>query len=135
MSDYMIVLPRTLPGPSTPGKWANIWAAQVSVVERFIKENSDKLQKWQQAQESQMAPESVEPRATGSKRPALVWYNPYGGMKLAHLHYAGDIYVLTESQWADFSKSVMMSFTDKLRSAGKVTFDQVMNISEAVAGL
>ena len=40
-----------------------------------------------------------------------------------------------ESQWAEFSKTVMASFSEKLRVAGKVTLDQVINISEAAAEL
>jgi hypothetical protein len=135
MSDYMIALPKTLPGPYTPGKWANIWAAELPVVEKFVRENMDKLQKWQQAAEIPIAQAEVVARVTGPTRTTLLWHNPYGGMKLPHVHYAGDMYVLTESQWTELSKSVMGNIADKLRGAGRVPFDQVMGLSELSAGL
>lgn len=52
---------------------------------------------------------------------------------MPHLHYAGEMYVLTESQWAEFSKNVMAGFTDKLRKTERVTFNQLMGVSEACA--
>jgi len=65
----------------------------------------------------------------------FVWYNPYGGMKMPHIHYAGEVYVLTEPQWAVFSKSVMEAFANKLHSAQRVTFDQVVGLAEGFAEL
>ena len=52
-----------------------------------------------------------------------------------HLHYAGEIYLLNEAQWASFSKSAMKSLTEKLGKAQKVSFEDVMQVSEApIAG-
>jgi hypothetical protein len=56
-------------------------------------------------------------------------------MRMPHLHYAGEIYILNESQWADFSKSAVAALGEKLGRAQKVAFENVMQLSEGMAGM
>jgi len=58
-----------------------------------------------------------------------------GGIKIAHLHFKGDIYLLNESQWKNFSVGVVREFQNKLAKVNTVSFEQVMEISEAVDGI
>jgi hypothetical protein len=60
---------------------------------------------------------------------------PWGGWPIAHLHYAGEMYLLNKSQWGEFSRKVMAGFAEKLRTTEKVTFNQLMDVSAAVAEL
>jgi hypothetical protein len=58
-----------------------------------------------------------------------------GGLKCPHLHFKGDIFLLTESQWKDFSSSAIKQFQERLSRAKSVTFDQLMQLSEATADI
>jgi hypothetical protein len=52
-------------------------------------------------------------------------------MKLPHLHYGDNIYLLSDRQWADFSSKVLTEIKAKLGATQKVTFEQ---LAEAAAG-
>jgi hypothetical protein len=58
-----------------------------------------------------------------------------GGMRIAHIHVGDDIYLVNKQQWGTFTKRVMTDLSEKLGSAGNVSFDQVMNVAQAVNGL
>lgn len=55
-----------------------------------------------------------------------------GGIRIAHLHHAGQVYILNERQWADFSGKVMQGLTAKLGKVQKVGFEQLMEVADAV---
>ena len=75
----------------------------------------------------------VAPRMKTATRPPIVWDGgKFGGMRTPHLHHAGDLYMLTEKQWVDFSGQILGKLKEKLDGAQKVTFDQLMVISDAV---
>lgn len=46
-----------------------------------------------------------------------------------------NIFLLNESQWKNFSVSVIRDFQNKLANVKTVGFEQVMEISEAVDGI
>jgi hypothetical protein len=56
-----------------------------------------------------------------------------GGIRAAHVHYKGSIYMLNDAQWKRFSTLVVNDFKTKLEAAGAIGFDQVLDISEAAA--
>lgn len=63
-------------------------------------------------------------------------YPPFpGGLKCAHLHFRGDLYLLTDKQWKEFSGAVVKDFQDKLGAVKTVAFDQLIGLSEAISGL
>jgi hypothetical protein len=61
------------------------------------------------------------------------WWWKYGGMRAAHLHYAGEVYVLDEAQWKKFSTTVMADFATKLTKAKNISFSELVNLSDAVS--
>jgi hypothetical protein len=58
-----------------------------------------------------------------------------GGIRIAHMHYRGDIYLLDEKQWADFSGRIIKDFQSKLSKVSAVSFEQAMELSDAVDSL
>lgn len=64
------------------------------------------------------------------------WPFPFpGGMKYPHLHYKDDIFVLEADQWKAFSHQVMEEMREKLVEAGRVSYDELMNITESLGHL
>ena len=51
------------------------------------------------------------------------------------MHFRRDIYLLNERQWKDFSVKVIKDFQAKLSRVNTVSFEQEMEISEAVDSL
>ncbi len=58
-----------------------------------------------------------------------------GGLKCAHLHCRGDVFLLTDVQWREFSGAVIKDFQTKLDAVETVGFDQLMELSKAIGGL
>jgi len=58
-----------------------------------------------------------------------------GGLRFPHLHLKMDIYRLTEKQWQDFSGTALKNLRKKLDKAQTVSFEQVMELSEAIESL
>jgi hypothetical protein len=72
---------------------------------------------------------------TRAKAAATEIYDIRGGMKAAHVHYKGAIYMLNDAQWKRFTTLVVNDFKAKLDAAGTIGFEQVMDISEAAVSL
>lgn len=116
------------------GRW-DFWMSQVAVVGRYVDAHAKELTRAHMAVQGPVA-QAAEPaaRAATAAR-AVIWDPTRGGMRMPHLHYAGEIYILNENQWADFSKSAMSALAEKLGKAQRVTFENVMQVSEAMAGM
>ena len=113
------------------------WLTQLETVGSFIKENALKPLDAQHLGAVAPGPslEAVAHAGTPITQTLLVWDSRYGGWPMPHLHYAGEMYRLTEAQWGQFSNKVMAGFAEKLRKAQKVTFNQLMDVSGAVLEL
>lgn len=61
--------------------------------------------------------------------------NIRGGLKIPHLHFEDKIYLLNDQQWKEFSGKVIQQVQDKLSKAQTVSFEQLMEVSEAVSVL
>lgn len=126
MSDYeMLVL-------KNGGRW-DFWVSQLAVVGRYVDAHAKELTKVQVAHQSPIAV-AAETGTRAAGRP-IIWDPTRGGMRMPHLHYAGEIFILNEGQWAEFSKSAVSALTEKMGKAQKVTFESVMELSEAMAGI
>ena len=82
-------------------------------------------------------PVPVGPRVA-EKLPTTVVLPPRpfpGGLKAAHLHFNGDIYLLTDDQWKKFSAGALATLKEKLNKASTVSFEPLMELSEAINGL
>jgi hypothetical protein len=64
-----------------------------------------------------------------------LWWWKNGGMKMAHVHYAGEVYALNNAQWEQFSSSILKDFSKKLVSAKSISFNEFADVAEAVAGI
>ena len=111
------------------GRW-DFWVSHVEIIERYVKETIKELiQIRTPATQILVAPEARP--AAPSK--AILWDPTRGGMRMPHLHYAGEIYLLNEAQWANFSKIATKSLAERLAKVQKVGFEEVMQVSEALA--
>ena len=58
-----------------------------------------------------------------------------GGIRVPHVHYEENVYLLTDKQWNAFSQKVIKNFQDKLSNAKGVNFEQLMKLSEAMGDI
>ena len=122
------------------GRW-DIWATQLPAIARFVDLHAKDLVKVQVAGQAPVAiAQSAAVGAgveTSKSRAAeiLIWDPRFGGMKMPHLHYKGEIFALNSAQWAEFSKTAVTSLADKLGKAQNVTFENLMDVSRAIAGI
>jgi hypothetical protein len=126
MSDYeMLVL-------KNGGRW-DFWVSQVATIGRYVDAHAKELTKVQGALHSTAA--AAPEAATRASSRTIMWDPTRGGMRMPHLHYAGEIFILNEGQWAEFSKSAVSALAEKMGKAQKVTFESVMQVSDAIAGM
>lgn len=117
------------------GRPADLWLQHSRIVERFIKEA--KLtpvdQKFLVTKLEVLAgqPQAVA-TATATARGKLLPIDIRGGIRIAHLHFRNDIYLLDAAQWKAFSGKVIGEFSAKLSKASTVSFDQLLDLSDAV---
>lgn len=114
----------------------DFWYANVDIVGSFIKENSLKPIDARQMPIAGPAFASGSESELRSTEAARLWPGGLaGGIRFPHLHHAGQFYVLDERHWAEFSKKVMSSVSEKLSKAQKVSFDQLMDVADAAQAM
>jgi len=62
----------------------------------------------------------------------ILWY---GGNKAFHLHYKGDIFLLSQDQWNKFTQPILESFQRKLNAKNTVSFENMLNLSDVMSGM
>lgn len=62
-------------------------------------------------------------------------YSIWGGMKIPHLHYNGQVFMLDQKQWAAFSRVMLTKIREKLADTKEVSFDELMELSSVVGNL
>ena len=79
----------------------------------------------------------LQPYAAAAARNKAVMYDPdiRGGIRMAHLHAKGNIYLVEEKAWNEFSGRVLRDFRAKLETAQSVNFEQLMDIGDAIEGV
>lgn len=55
-----------------------------------------------------------------------------GGIRAAHLHYKGEVYMLTNKQWNDFSNRMVGELRERLSNARDIGFQQLTQLAEAM---
>lgn len=59
-----------------------------------------------------------------------------GGMRAPHLHFKDKVYLLTQKQWDQFlEEQIFPEFQKNLSKVKAVSFNQVMQLSDAVVGI
>lgn len=119
------------------GRPAPIWLELGPLVQEFVKKN--KLQPIPQEElfASDFAAMEMQEGAarTGSKEAIIPRRDFPGGLRFAHLHVARDIFRVDQRAWKEFSARALDVFRQKLASAESVTFDQIVELSEATSTL
>lgn len=110
------------------GMPANFWTIQANAVERFIKAN--KIQPV--AQETLQMRSIADVPGMAREIADVPWWWKYGGMRVSHLHYAGELYLLNREQWKAFSGEIVKDFSAKLAEANSINFGQLMEISDVM---
>ncbi|GAB4535660.1 MAG: hypothetical protein Fur0020_03140 [Thermodesulfovibrionia bacterium] len=114
------------------GMPAPFWLKNIKMIEEVIRKQ--KLEPV--PAESLMAEGPLAPMAGEQEKAIRIWPRPIpGGIRIPHLHFRGDVYILNESQWKEFAGKVVKDFQAKLSKVNTVSFEQVMEISEAVDSL
>ncbi len=129
------------------GRW-DIWAAELHSVEKFIRSNDlqplDSLTAaaytYREDNAAIRAPAIQPPVNLMEKRgmSMSIWEEYQGingGMRVPHLHFRGEIYMLNNEQWKEFSRGMLEQLSSKLGKANAVSFDQLMDVSESVNAL
>lgn len=82
-----------------------------------------------------MAALAAAPEA-GKKALRWPWPIPFpGGIRIPHLHFDRDIYLVEPKQWREFSQSVVKDIQQRLTDTAEVNFEQTLQLGEAAAGL
>jgi hypothetical protein len=110
------------------GRW-EFWVNQINVIEQFMKSAAGK----ELTQVNVATHSAVKQEMKAASGKAILWDPTRGGMRMPHLHYAGEIFLLNEKQWEDFSKLAMQALTEKMGKMQKVTFEKVMQIAEGMS--
>jgi hypothetical protein len=110
------------------GGLRDFWLTNAEQVGKFI--DSNKLKPISQ--------ESMEMRTAGTEKATegsmlLQWWWKAGGIRVAHLHFEGNIYLLNANQWKAFSSTIIKEFGRKLSEAGTVNYGNLMNIADAMS--
>jgi hypothetical protein len=96
------------------GNWA-YWAKNAKLVGEFIKANA-------------IAAATIGPVA-GRKEVAaeyLIDLGIKGGIRVAHLHFKDQIYLLNDEQWAKFSAGIIANAKTRLAKVNTVSFEEGM---------
>ena len=107
------------------GKWAYM-VKNRRLIGEFIQANAIK-------------PAVIAPIATGAApgRKALLDLGIRGGIRAAHLHFSGKIYMLNAEQWAKFSGAIIADCKAKLAKVKEVSFEEGMllgNLGQTLGG-
>jgi hypothetical protein len=113
------------------GKPADIWVRQVELIEQIIRTNQLKPVAEAGLGLGVMAVEAGREMPAALLRPGDL----RGGMRGPHVHFAGEVYLLNEAQWREFTRTVMKGYQSKLTAAKAVGFEQMLEISNAMESL
>ncbi|MGD8913638.1 MAG: hypothetical protein PVI97_17430 [Candidatus Thiodiazotropha sp.] len=129
------------------GRWS-IWATELQVIEKFIRKNElqplDKITAAayiDREDNPAMLGPAIQPSVNLMDKRGIsisTWeefHSIYGGMRVPHLHFRGEIYMLNNDQWNEFSHRMLKQFSVKLDTANAVSFDQLMDVSESVTAM
>lgn len=114
---------------------SDFWVLEAARIKEFVQQ-----MKIQPVDQSYLADDPVPvPNVAATARvanPAVLYPRPFpGGLKTAHLHFQGNVYLLTDEQWKKFSADALKTLKDKLNKASTVGFGPMMELSDAISGL
>jgi len=111
-----------------------IWFRNVEVIQQIIEKHNLEpisevfLPRFQEPQVQMDVEVSVRTRAPAGLRPL-----PFpGGLKIAHVHYEGQVYALGREQWQEFSTGVVQRLKQNLEAVRGVSFQQLLEVSDVL---
>jgi len=107
------------------GRPADIWIKNIDRIGEIIKKNN--LKALPEEYSRTIEPIPLETPKIPFKRPPIP-----GGIRLAHVHFKDEIYILNDEQWKDFTTSVIKDFQARLARAKTVDLQKVIELSEAI---
>jgi len=109
---------------------APIWLKNIEMISEFISKNKLKPIPIESLPNIQ----AVQAENTEQVKAALIFdRRPYpGGIRIAHLHFRGELYLVKEELWREFSGRIVKDFQAKLANAKGIGFEDAMELSEAV---
>jgi hypothetical protein len=108
----------------------DIWIKHVDVVQKLITE-----QKLKPVDPTHYIPDLPSNATSLAEEGAAKAFRriPFpGGIRLPHVHFKGDMYLLSGEQWKDFSGKLVKEFQSKLSKAHVLSFDSLMELSAAI---
>ena len=111
-----------------------IWLNRIEMIEGFIKENGLKPAAHESLPITPIMNQMAGAQLT-EKAANLRWPGFPGGIRIPHLHFRGEIFLLKEELWQKFSAGLVKDLQGRLAKAKSVNFEQAMEISEAVDSL
>lgn len=127
------------------GRPAEIWISHLSTVEALVKEYKLKPLDPEHyptmdifhhlgPMDAYIAQAHLDHKA--AKKVPVTDPRPFpGGLRIPHLHYKDDIYLLDDKHWKDFSNRVIRTLKDKLIRAKALSFDQLVEASTVLGNL
>jgi len=118
------------------GGMKQLWVQNLEITQSFIKEYKLKSvsRKTLGTEVFQLSPGMM---SGGLKEASLKFrWPPFpGGIRIPHLHFKGELYLLTEEQWKSYTTTVMEGFKAKLDKVNTINFNQMLNLSDAIDSL
>jgi len=115
---------------------APIWLNRLEMIEGFIKEHALQPAALETLPVNplinQAAGTEITERAVAVKNR---WTGFPGGIRVPHLHFKGNVFVLKEELWLKFSAGLVKDLQGRLAKAKSVSFEQAIEISEAIDSL
>jgi hypothetical protein len=111
----------------------DFWTTNVKFISQFIEKNRIKAIEKDNLIKDDPVP--ISPIRIENIAIELKYLKPKpfpGGMRVPHLHFKDDIYLLNHEQWKDFSAMAVKNFQEKLAKVETVSFDKLMELSDAI---
>ncbi len=111
----------------------DFWTTNVMFVDQFIEKNRIKaIEKGHLLMDDPVPISPIRVENIGIEFKYLKPKPFPGGMRVPHLHFKDDIYLLNHEQWKEFSSMAVKNFREKLAKVETVNFDKLMELSEAI---
>ncbi|WIM06095.1 MAG: hypothetical protein OHM77_02035 [Candidatus Nitricoxidivorans perseverans] len=108
----------------------DFWIRRIDIIGEFIRKNKLTPSDMSAFETGELA---VGPMAAAKKAAPPIRRPPFpGGLRLPHLHFKGDVYLLNEQQWRSFSGAVVKDLNAKLANAAALSFDQIRDVAEGI---
>lgn len=108
----------------------DIWIKHVDAIQKLITEK--KLKPVDPSHYIPDLPTQVISQTLEGATPTFRRIHFPGGIRLPHVHFKGDMYLLSDEQWKEFSGKLVKEFQAKLSRARVLNIESLMDLSAAI---